>query len=318
MLDGSGQVCVIAFLHALILKLQKSKSTIDMTKYSSKLGDMKTLEKGIHRHVPFHEYQQWDAISKHDLDDMARSPAHFQAAQSKPQLVTPAMTFGTACHTMILEPQNACEEIAVMPKCDRRTKAGKEMAAEFKAASDGMAVITQEEYDRILEMRMAVDRHPVGGPMVKNARYIEASANWEDPSTGLRSRCRPDIVHDDLVVDLKTAMDAGRWAFASSMHKFRYHVQAAYYLDGLINLGVVSPNAKFIFLVVEKLPPHAVAIYAVQQEDIERGRLQYERDIIRYARCKKENHWPGYSEAIGYIDLPIFSRREIDALTGNH
>ena len=289
-----------------------------MHKSSPKIGDMKTPDIGIHNHVPFQDYLEWDAISKHDLDDMARSPAHYHAAQSRQQVVTPAMVFGTCTHTMILEPQNACEEIAVMPKCDRRTKAGKEMAAEFKASSEGMSVITQEEYDRILEMRMAVDRHPIGGPLVKNAKYIEASATWEDPSTGLRSRCRPDIIHDELVVDLKTAMDAGRWAFASSMHKFRYHVQAAYYLDGLINLGVVSPNAKFIFLVVEKLPPHAVAIYAVQQEDIERGRLQYERDIIRYAGCKKENHWPGYSEAIGYIDLPIFSRREIDALTGNH
>ena len=147
--------------------LPKSKSTLDMRKYRSKLGNMKTPDIGIHNHVPFHDYLEWDAISKHDLDDMARSPAHFQAAQSKPQTVTPAMTFGTACHTMILEPQNAPEEIAIMPKCDRRTKAGKEMAAEFQASSEGMSVITQEEYDRILEMRMAVDRHPIGGPLVK-------------------------------------------------------------------------------------------------------------------------------------------------------
>lgn len=279
---------------------------------------MITTIPGIYNHIPFPEYQLWDAISKHDLDNIAKSPAHYKAAKGAKQVVSPAMKFGTATHTMLLEPQNACEEIAVMPKCDRRTKVGKELAKEFEESSFGKTVITQEEMDRIMRMRDAVDTHPVAGNLIKHAKHIEASAIWTDPSTGLMSRCRPDIIHDDLVIDLKTAIDAGRWAFASSMHKWRYHVQASYYLDGLINLNVVSKNAQFVFLVVEKLPPFGVALYALRTEDLDRGRLQYEGDIIRYSQCLKDNHWPGYSEAIGYIDLPIFSRREIDALTGNH
>lgn len=279
---------------------------------------MITTKPGIYNHIPFSEYHLWDAVSKHDLDDIAKSPAHYWAAKHSHQPATKAMAFGTASHTMILEPENASEELAVLPKCDRRTKAGKELAQEFELNSGGKTIITQEEMDRILLMRDAVDLHPIAGNLIKHAKHIEASATWEDPTTGLASRCRPDIIHDDLVIDLKTAIDAGRWAFASSMHKFRYQVQASYYLDGLKALKVVSENAQFVFMVVEKYPPFGVALYAVRLEDIERGRLQYERDIIRYSQCLKNNHWPGYSESIGYIDLPIFSRREIDALTGNH
>lgn len=279
---------------------------------------MITTMPGIYSHVPFSEYHLWDAVSKHDLDDIAKSPAHYWAAKRSHQTATKAMAFGTASHTMILEPENASEDLAVLPKCDRRTKVGKELAQEFELNSGGKTIITQEEMDRILLMRDAIDLHPIAGGLIKHAKHIEASATWKDPNTGLASRCRPDIIQDDLVIDLKTAIDAGRWAFASSMHKFRYHVQASYYLDGLKALKVVSENAQFVFMVVEKYPPFGVALYAVRLEDIERGRLQYERDIIRYSQCLKDNHWPGYSESIGYIDLPIFSRREIDALTGNH
>lgn len=298
--------------------LQKSKSTLDMEKSSPKLGDMKTPANGLHQHVHFPSYLQWSAVSKHDLDLMAKSPAHYASSQFEPSISTPAMRFGTAAHTAILEPHNMASEIAVLPQCDRRTKAGKELAFAFEAESQGMTIISSEEMHHIDQMTTAVVTHKVAGPLVKDAKHIEASGIWDHVASGERMRCRPDIIHDDLVVDLKTAMDASRWAFSSSMHKYRYHVQAAIYLDGMINLGVVSPDAKFVFLVVEKRPPYSVAIYAVQQEDLDRGRLQYEHDIMRYAGCKKENRWPGYSEAIGYIDLPIYSRREIDALTGNH
>lgn len=277
-----------------------------------------TDKSGLYKEIPFQDYLSWPGVSKHDLDLVAKSPAHFLAQEGTPLPVTPAMRFGTACHTAILEPNRLMEDVAVLPSCDRRTKAGKELAAAFEAESSGKTVISQEEMRHINEMSMSVLLHPVAGPLITNATHIEASATWEDVVTGERCRCRPDAIHPDLVVDLKTTIDASRWAFASSMHKYRYHVQAAYYLSGLKTLGVIDETATFVFLVVEKKPPYGVALYAVQQEDLRRGELQYERDLMRYAQCKKENHWPGYSESIGYIDLPIFSRREIDAFTGNH
>jgi len=298
--------------------LQKSKSTLDMHKSSPKLGDMNTPANGLHQNVHFPSYLSWSAVSKHDLDLVAKSPAHYASAQREPSESTPAMRFGTAAHTAILEPSKMYEEIAVLPPCDRRTKAGKELARTFEGESAGMTIISSEEMYHIDQMTTSVATHKIAGPLVKDAKHIEASGIWEHSASGQRMRCRPDIIHDDLVVDLKTAMDASRWAFSSSMHKYRYHVQAAIYLDGMIELGVVGPDAQFIFLVVEKRPPYSVAIYAVQKEDLDRGRLQYERDLMLYSQCKNENRWPGYSEAIGYIDLPIYSRREIDALTGNH
>lgn len=278
---------------------------------------MTTLTLGLHKDVPFRQYQQWPAVSKHDLDLVARSPAHYQAAKQHPPETTAAMHFGTAAHAWILEPHKAPAEVAVRPRYDRRTKAGKEAYAEFEAMSIGKTIIGEDESRRLAAMAAAVSKNKIARSLIDQAKHIEASVFVHNEQFGVATRCRPDIIHDNVVVDLKTAADASPKAFASSMVKFRYHVQAAYYLDLCRKAGEVTDDAQFVFLVVEKLPPYGVALYSVKPEDIDRGRLQYERDLQRYAHCLKSGQWFGYSEAIGYLDLPIWARNDIDNTYGN-
>ena len=278
------------------------------------------IESGLHENVPFDEYKQWPAVSKHDLDLVAKSPAHYRAAKQFPPETTPAMHFGTAAHTWILEPDKAPNEVAVRPKLDRRTKAGKEAWAEWEMMHGHKAMVSDADARHLAAMAAAVHEHEIGGVLVSGSEHVEASLFGPNPVYEINCRCRPDLINTDrdLVIDLKTTVDASPWAFGKSMHKYRYHVQAAFYLDMARNLGVVSENASFVFLVVEKQPPYGVALYAVREEDIERGRLQYERDLSRYKYALETGNWFGYSKAVGFIDLPIFARREIDALTGNH
>lgn len=278
---------------------------------------MTTLITGLHKDIPFREYQRWPAVSKHDLDLVSRSPAHYQAAKQNPPETTPAMHFGTAAHSWILEPHKAPHEVAVRPKVDRRTAAGKEAAAEFEALSIGKTIISEEEASRLAKMAAAVSSSKLARSLIEKADHIEASLFVENQQFEVATRCRPDIIHHNLVVDLKTANDASPKAFASSMVKYRYHVQAAYYLDLCKAAGVVTDDAQFVFLVVEKMPPFGVALYSVRPDDIDRGRLQYERDLQRYAHCQKTGHWFGYSDSISYCDLPNWARNEIDNTYGN-
>lgn len=277
---------------------------------------MQSTQYGLHEKVPFDQYQQWPAVSKHQLDLIARSPAHFQAAKENPPEVTHAMQFGTAAHTWILEPEQAVTEIAVRPKYDRRTKAGKEMAEHFEVNNHGKTIITEEDARHIAKMAGAVSQHPLANGLVKSAHHIEASVMHRH-TIGVDTRCRPDIIGQDIVVDLKTSYDGSRDAFAKTMHKYRYHVQAAFYLDLLQGEGLVGPSAQFVFLVVEKLPPYGVALYAVTPDDVDRGRLEYEADLIRYKHGMETGDWPGYSRAIDYIALPAYARKEIDLRTNN-
>lgn len=272
---------------------------------------------GVHRQVPFNEYLRWPAVSKHDLDLVNRSPRHYQAAKLTPTETTPAMAFGSAAHTWILEPEKAPLEIAVRPNYDRRTKAGKEMAAEFDAGAFGKTIITEEDARHLAAMSAAVNQHKIAAKLIDDAIAIEASVLWQDERTKAMCRCRPDIIGKDYVVDLKTTYDASKDGFAKSVHKYRYQVQAAYYLDACMALNELPPESAFIFIAVEKKPPYGVAVYTLTKEDLDRGRFQYEKDLTRYAHCMQTGHWFGYSESINYIELPSYARNQIDNETGN-
>jgi PDDEXK-like uncharacterized protein DUF3799 len=80
---------------------------------------------GVYRDVPFDHYFAWNNVSKHQLDSLARSPAHYRAALEQPRKRTAAMVFGTAVHAAVLEPEEFARCYATDPGIDRRTKAGK-------------------------------------------------------------------------------------------------------------------------------------------------------------------------------------------------
>ena len=97
--------------------------------------------------------------------------------------------------------------------------------------------------------------------------------------TGILCRCRPDFWReDDIIVDVKTTEDASPEEFSRSLAKWRYHVQAPFYMDG-IELATGRRPKGFVFLVVEKKPPYAVAAYTLDPESIELGRSEYRADL---------------------------------------
>jgi exodeoxyribonuclease VIII len=59
-----------------------------------------------------------------------------------------------------------------------------------------------------------------------------------------------------------------------------------------------------VFLVVEKKPPYAVAVYVLDPESIALGRAEYRRDLQLYAECKRTGVWPGYGDKIQTIGVP--------------
>jgi len=267
---------------------------------------------GLHDGVPFADYLAWEATSVHDLLNLRRSPQHFRFAKDNPPEPTPAMRFGTAAHSWILTPSVAPDEILVAPKVDRRTKVGKEAWAEFEARANGRTVVTEDEAHTLAKMAGAVAASPAAQVALDAAERREVSCAWADPAgSGLMMRGRPDALGDNLIVDLKTAQDASPDAFARTAAHFGYHAQAAYYLDGLRNLGYCDEQAVFLFVVVEKTPPFGVAVYALDDEAIEAGRAQYEDAWRTYRSCRASNSWPSYpgSQKIETLSLPRWATR---------
>jgi len=235
------------------------------------------------------DYHADPAISASHLHAVAKSPAIYYArflAPNRPKVEpTAAMRLGTLVHCAVLEPDQLSSRYVV--GYDRRTKAGKEQAAEL--AGSGVEVVNASEMEIAMSMRHSVSYCTVAAELLSEGK-AEQSIWWDDSDTGLRCKCRPDWINGSTIIDLKTTGDASPSGFAKSVANWRYHIQQAHYLSS----GIAD---RFIFIAVEKVYPYGVGVYELDSDAVLEGKRIAKRNLTTIANCQAANDWPGYSEA---------------------
>lgn len=261
---------------------------------------------GVYPGVPFANYLAWNNVSKHQLDAIARSPAHYRAALEQPRKRTPAMMFGAAVHSAILEPHEFARCYAQATELNKRTKAGK--AACEDAAVAGVTLLKTDEWNAIQAIRDAIRAHPYASILLApDDGEAEISIAWVDDETGVPCRARPDFLNaiHNVCVDLKTCQDASLGGFTRAIVNYRYHMQSSFYTDGLAANG---RDVHFVFVAIETDPPYATGIYELSPADNELGRTLYKRALRVYQECLATDTWPGYPQHVRTIELPTYSR----------
>jgi hypothetical protein len=253
-------------------------------------------------------------ISKSGLDKIRSTPLdywYWYLKTPKPERKqTEATLLGDCLHVALFEPHDFFKRFITPPgKIDRRTKEGREKWASFQYHSQGKTVIKREMYDQVMRMTEAVQNDPLIGKLLKGDGMKEEILLWDDPATGAPCKCRLDFRHfqTNLILDLKSAGGDG-WTsaapavFARNAVKYRYHVQAPFYIDGFFH-ATGKKAAGFVFVVVEKDPPYKVAKYRLSNADLEVGRADYVEDLQTYMHCKEIDFWPGYSNKIETLTI---------------
>lgn len=287
-----------------------------MTGIAAKVRDAKGTPRTSMAPIPFGEYRAIKAMNCSALKDFSRSPLHFWEKNlnpnREPEEPSPALRLGSAVHCYALEGLEQYErEFVVAPNVDRRFKVGKAAWAEFLAGiADRECTVLEEDEDRLVRrIGEAVLSHEIGGNLIRGFEgAAEETIQWIDEETGVACKGRLDrIVTIDgqpWIVDLKTTEDARSDEFAKSLARFSYHWQAAFYLDGVRASGCWGDPGGFLFVCVEKKPPHAVAIYSASEAAVHYGREGYRAALRRYLLCAETNEWPGYAPEVTEIDLP--------------
>lgn len=266
------------------------------------------VKSGIIKGIPIAEYHKSAATSKSQLDQLAKSPAHYLASLTTPRKETPAMRIGSIFHGMVLEGV----KIAVAPQCDKRTKDGKATWEAFCLENQGVEIVTAEEGEMLNGMAESIRKHQAASALLNGDGTAEGSCFWFDERSGELCRCRPDFYRRDLgiIVDLKTTDDASPEGFARSIWKYAYHRQAALYMDGVSeSTGDIIKG--FVFIVVEKAAPYAVGVYRLDMQGEEAGRVSYQSLLLDLADCKTSRNFPAYSSRIETISLPAYAVKEV-------
>ena len=287
---------------------------------------MATPTDGIHQDVPNSTYHsEWDAISKSELSELSRSPAHLVAYRAEERPVTPQrqriFDIGTATHTAILEPHLFGKTVAVRPPGNANSNAFKETKAAMLAEQPALVLLTEKDYRMVGEMSQAVHAHPTAGPLVL-ACQSEVSAIWTDAETGIRCRGRADawVPKVNIIGDLKTTKNAARELFRRDVFNYGYYLQAAYYLRGWAALG--HTDVSYVVVAIEKDPPYAVAVYEFDSLWLAAAEEEINALLALYQACLATDCWPAYDDnvislfAAGWQDEAMeMAVRRIDHIT---
>lgn len=264
---------------------------------------------GVYPDLSNEAYHSGPGLSKSGLDLLAKSPYLFRY-RPKPE-PSKALLIGSAFHASTLEPHTYANLFAVAPEINARTNAGKAELETFRQANAGKSILTAEDAEKVAAMAQAARCHPVAAQLLA-AGVAETSIYHRDEPTGELLKVRPDWIVDDLIVDLKSTEDASAIGFSKSCANYRYHVQAAYYLD-IANAVMDRRFTAFIFIAVEKSPPYQVAVYHADYEMIMAGRMEYRRLVDLYHECRVSDRWPGLNDGrIEAISLPRWATRNND------
>lgn len=247
-------------------------------------------------------------------------PAKFRWLQDHPEQrpVSDSLDFGKAAHRFAF---NAGEDYIVITGTgsdpnEWRTKADREEVAAARAA--GLTPIKPKDEETIRAMAASLRDHALASVLFDpDSGEAEQPLYWTDPTTKVPLRCRLDWLPNKvdgkrmLVPDLKTADSACPEKFRKAAMDYGYHRQAAWYLDGIRECGLDEDPA-FLFVVIEKAPPHIVQVIELKEQSLHIGRnLNYQARAI-YAECIRTNHWPTYSQGVEQIDLPDWYMRQHD------
>lgn len=268
------------------------------------------------------DYHSGPGISKSHLDKVADCPLnywnHYLNPEREPAPQSAALVFGSAFHTATLEPDLFASEYLIMPEFNLRSPTGRAARDEWlENEAKGRTVLTVDQRDLALKMASVVHKHPVASQLLRGKK--EQSFYAKDPETGLLVKCRTDNFdeHRGLVADLKSTDDASPDSFAKSIANFRYHVQQAWYEDVFSALYGDAPDY-FVFVAVDKTPPHPIGVYYIDPEDVSLGRQLARRDLRTILQCRQTGVWPDYTPTqVQQIGLPGWARHQQIASLGD-
>jgi hypothetical protein len=257
------------------------------------------------------EYHSGPGISKSALDAWAKGPMHYwhrYVRQPRPaHEPTPAMLLGTAVHAAVLEPDEFTKGFAVLPDINRRTNAGKEEYAAWVHCHPGVTVLTEDQMGVALAIRDRVRAHGRVASLFKKTGRAEVTFRARDKLTDALIKARTDWIDWDngYILDVKTTEDASPEGFIKSVLKFRYHVQEPWYRSVIAQaLGLAAP-ARWIFLAIEKQPPHVMGVYTLPGPLVAAGMRLARMNLQGILQATMLDEWPDPAISLQPIELQV-------------
>ena len=236
----------------------------------------------IYKDIPNKDYHAGVGISRSYIRRFGQSQLH--AVEHK-QESTPALKFGTAAHSLIVEGREAFDKEVKVVSGSPYTKAYKEEKADYE--EQGYIVLKEAELE-LLESMKANMIYEGNAYLNAKGKVAEASIYWYE--NDVLCKCRPDLICPPLsepnsdskivIVDYKTTISCEPYAFNKSVSKYGYDMQASWYRRGLESAGYSVDG--FVFIAQEKSHPYASKVFRITKEQMDYAWKIMERYLEEY------------------------------------
>jgi hypothetical protein len=259
--------------------------------------------------LPNAEYHACAAISVSKLKIFRHSPAlyhgRFVTKTISPPEPTPALLFGSAAGTLILEGRDVFNgSYYIIPEGVGRVRvADKAVREDLAAKNPGKEALSHETAVAITTMNRNVHSHQLAGPLLAACK---PEITWRIPGELFNMQVRTDAFSEEgceltqrlpFIADLKTIAalpDDEPDVISRQIMSFSYHLQAVIYRS------VVSEVLKFkddwqppfYFIFVAKEPPYSVKVVELDQTALDLAYRQVSDTLHRLKECYRTGRWP--------------------------
>jgi hypothetical protein len=265
------------------------------------------------------EYHARDEWSNSQISDLISRGAPFfhgtHVTGKIPKEQKAVWDIGTVAHAVFAS-EDMNKVVAIIPddvlNSQGHRKGGNWLA--WKEENEGLYLLKKSEMAPIIKMVANAHAHPAVKELLDHAAHFEHSLTYEDEATGLKLRCRSDLIcvypnGRAAVVDFKTTRAVTKREFRKDAFKFGYHRQAAWYWDAAEKAGF--DVKAFVFVASDKSPANECRVYKTPPRELELGRREVRRALDDLARRLEEDDWqcPNYGE-IADMEFPDYAFKD--------
>lgn len=254
------------------------------------------------------------SLSSSGARRLLECPALFDYERRHKRAPSKTFDIGTAAHKLVL---GTGPELVVIDAEKWNTDAIKKEVAAVRDR-DGIP-LKRHEYEQVMAMAEALKDNPTAAKVFNPDRGpAERSLFWQDTETGVWCRARLDHMPTAefgapwfICSDYKTTKSAHPEQIAKAVYEYGYYIQGPWYLEGVRALGIHN-TPRMLFVFQEKTPPYVTTVTELDLTALKLGRSQMRRALETYARCQSTGVWPGYSDQVELIQLPVYAERKLE------
>jgi exodeoxyribonuclease VIII len=248
--------------------------------------------------IPNHEYQAMPGISSSELRLLYyKSPYHYKYQQDNPYEDEYKKFYeqGSLIHSLLLEPDKVDSYLYTLPEHIKDFRTNEAKVLRDEALAEHKNVLLQKDYEEVVSMVETYKQNDLVRTYLSGGE-AETSIFWTDTKTNIKCKCRPDYMNKSgrFLVDVKSTGDLDK--FIKSVQTYRYHTQAAHYLNG-------TEFDTFYILALSKEPPYDVELFILGEDAIAEGRNVCRQGLATLRECLDSDTWPNkYGQQLQVIE----------------